>query len=303
MKKEMAVILKYAAVVLAVMLFGATAWAADRPSECTTTDGVYTVTPYDGAHFPRTATNSDPVGCAGGWVWDYLITAENPKDMSAITKVQVYIPSLPPNTIEVLSPVGTQRGTGPQAGNKIYGNGIYNGVVGTVTSLSGVSDGTLFSICTDVNSTGTISMAIETAKTLTGCEAAESDDQGPIGGIIGPGFDPSGYVALETDRKLELAGGDGTICIKKNRANGCILYFYVCDTGEKIQPSNSPEWLADGETIMDMGNFDNPICREAIIGSTGSPLTYYGYANGSYYCLGIYDAEHNPVWNSPCSTY
>ena len=304
MKKKVSTILMSTAVLIMIAMMGATGvMASGPPLECT--DGTYSVTPY-GEPFPRQYDALiDPIECENGWVWEYEITAENPKAMSAITKTHVYIPSLPPNVIDLLFPSDVARGDGAQSTGKMYGNGIYNGVVATTTPLSGVSSGKLISFCTDVNTYGTVSIGFETARTLTGCAAAESDTQGPLGGIIGPGFGPSQYAALETDKRIQL-GSDpvATVCAKKHPTTGCIKYFYKCeDTNQN--PTELPwqtnhPFIADGE-IVDMGNLEDPLCREAIFARKGSPIQYWGYANGKYYCIGIYDPAV-PSWTpAPCN--
>ena len=303
MKKTMSAILISTVLIVIAAMVGVTGvMASSPPLECT--DGTYSVTPY-GEPFPRQyIVGIDRIECEDGWVWEYEITAENPKAMSAITKTHVYMPSLPPNVIDLLFPSDVARGDGAQSTNKMYGNSIYNGVVATTTPLSGVSSGKLFSFCTDVNTYGTVSIGFETAKTLTGCAAAESDTQGPLGGIIGPGFGPSQYAALETDKRIELGASGGTVCAKKHPTTGCIKYFYTCsDTNQNPEPLpsqvDSPAFI-DGQ-IVDMGNLEDPLCREAIFARKGSPIQYWGYANGKYYCIGIYDPAV-PSWTpAPCN--
>lgn len=298
MKSKVFAVLMTMAVVTMVGILGATNVSAEgRPAVCDV--DTFTITPAPGP-FPRQSVGDECGIGVTGWVWEYVITNPDPKAMSSITKMHVYIPSLPPYTVDVLDHPAILRGMGPEAGNKIFGNGIYNGVVATVTALSGVSDGTHFQFCTDLNSTGTVSMALETSRSINGCMAAESDAQGPIGGIVGPGYDPSGYVAVETDRTLNL-GDFGAICVKKNPVSGCIKNFYDCDSGAPLTAQGMPNWMT-GE-VLDMGNLENPLCREAVIARKGSPLAYWGYANGMYYCLGVYDTELDPVWYSPCSDH
>ena len=303
MKKKMSAILISTVLVIMAAMVGVTGvMASGPPLECT--DDTYSVTPY-GEPFPRQYDEDfDPDECENGWVWEYEITAENPKAMSAITKTHVYIPSLPPNVIDLLFPADVARGDGNTKSGKMYGNGIYNGVVATTTPLSGVSPSKVISICTDVNTYGTVSIGFETARTLTGCAAAESDTQGPLGGIIGPGFGPSQYAALETDKRIQLGASGGTVCAKKHPMTGCIKYFYSCeDTSQN--PVSLPgqveaPFFISGQ-IVDMGNLEDPLCREAIFARKGSPIQYWGYANGKYYCIGIYDPAV-PSWTpAPCN--
>jgi len=311
MKKKMSSVLTSTVFVIIAAMVGATgAMASGTPVQCT--DGIFSITPYtpDGGPFPR---QYDPAidypaleDCSGGWIWEYEITADNPKDMSAITKTHVYIPTLPPNVIELLYPSGIERGDGATSTGKMYGNGIYNGVVASITPLSGVSEGKVLSFCTDVNTYGTISIGIETSRTLTGCEALERDSQGPLGGIIGPGYLPSQYAALETDKRIQLGSDpDATVCAKKHPVTGCVKYFYECtDTSQNPEPLpsqyNPPSFFGSGTNIVDMGNLEDPLCREAVFAKKNSPVQYWGYANGKYYCIGVYDTAGNPVWKSPC---
>jgi hypothetical protein len=225
--------------------------------------------------------------------------------LSDLTKVHVYIPSLPPNTIKVYP--SSERGGGAGSTNKDFGNNIYNGVVTTMTPVSGNQPQSLISIYTDVNTTGVVSIALETAKDMLGCESFETDSQGPLGGIIGPGNNPSAFVPIETDTRVELGGGTGgTICAKKHPMTGCIKYFYSCsDTSQNPVPlpsQNTPPVWFDGE-LVDMGDLKSPLCREAIITRKGSPIQYWGVTNGTFYCLGVYDTGTSPYWFDPCDSH
>lgn len=307
MRSKMTIIHMFAAVIIIVGVYGVTGVMASGPP-LTCNDGTYYANPYipeDGAPFPRPYDNAiDPSQCAGGYVWEYIITSPDPKAMSAITKIHVYIPSTPPNTIELLDPIGVERGDGAQSTGKMYGNGIYNGVVASVTPLSGVSVGKLISFCTDVNSYGTVSIGFETSRTLTGCEAAETDSQGPIGGIIGPGFLPSPQAVWETTKILQM-GSDptATVCAKKHPQTGCVKYYFKCDAPNQAPLPTMSGPPAGFGNIIDMGDLEDPLCREAVFGTQNSPKTYYGKAGADYYCLGIYDAALSPTWYQPCDTY
>ncbi|MFC1826761.1 hypothetical protein ACFLZQ_02380 [Thermodesulfobacteriota bacterium] len=307
MKKKMSAILISTVLVIMAAMVGVTeVMASGPPLECT--DGIYSVIPY-GEPFPRQYDALiDSIECENGWVWEYEISAENSKAMSAITKTHVYIPSTPPNVItvppnpDIDNPL-IQRGDGAQSTGKMYGNGIFNGVTITTTPLSGVSSGKLISFCTDVNTFGTISIGFETSRTLTGCEATETDDQGPLGGIIGPGFGQSQYAVFETDKRIQLGSDpDATVCAKKHPMTGCIKYFYECSDTDQVDPkelrSQTDHPFLDGGEIVDMGNLEDPICREAIFARKGSPIQYWGYANGKYFCIGVYGGD--PIWQSPC---
>jgi hypothetical protein len=149
-------------------------------------------------------------------------------------------------------------------------------------------------------------MGFETSKNLTSCSALISDAQGPLGGIIGPGFEPSGFVPIETDTRVNLGTTGGTICAKKHPTTGCIKYFYSCtDTSQNPEPlpsQNTPPVWFEGE-LVDMGDLENPLCREGLITRKGSPIQYWGVAGGDVYCLGIYDVNNTPYWFTPCDSH
>ena len=304
MKKKVSTILMSTAVLIMIAMMGATGvLAADQPPlECT--DGKFTILPIatSAGEFPRPAGESE-CGGSGGWVWDYIVTAGE-KELNALTKMHIYIPSLPPQTIEVLGAEHVSlRGEGGVS--TPFGKGNYNGIVVSLTPVAGASATTLeFNFCTDVNTTGTVSIIFDTARSETGCAALEIDDQGRLGGIIGPGFGPSQYAVLETDKRMEIGASGGTVCAKKHPMTGCIKYFYSCeDTNQNPEPLpsqvDSPVFI-DGQ-IVDMGNLEDPLCREAIFARKGSPIQYWGYANGKYYCIGIYDPAV-PSWTpAPCN--
>jgi len=303
MKIKVSTILMIMTMSVMVATLGVTrASAADGPPlECT--DGKFTVMPIASAvgEFPRAAEEGECNGL-GGWVWEYIVTAGD-KELQALTKLHVYIPSLPPNIIEVFDAEHiADRGEGGVS--TPFGKGNYNGIVLSLTPVAGASSNYVeFSFCTDVNTTGTVSVLFDTAKFETGCATGEVDSQGPIGGIIGPGFGPSQFAALETDKRIQLGDSGGVVCAKKHPRTGCIKYFYNCsDTNQNPEPlpsqTDSPIFI-DGQ-IVDMGDLEDPLCREAIFARKGSPVVYWGYANGKYYCIGVYDPAI-PSWTpAPC---
>jgi hypothetical protein len=302
MKKNVLTILMSTAVLIMVMMLGASGVAAadGPPLECT--DGTFTVLPIAsaGGEFPRPAEEGE-CNSSTNWVWEYIVMAGD-KELQALTKLHVYIPSLPPETIEVSAQHVAARGEGGVS--TPFGKGNYNGIVLSLTPVAGASSNYLyFSFCTDVNTTGTVSVLFDTARSETGCATGESDFQGPIGGIIGPGFGPSQFAVLETDKRIQLGDSGGTVCAKKHPMTGCIKYFYSCsDTNQNPEPlpsqTDSPVFI-DGQ-IVDMGDLEDPLCREAIFARKGSPIVYWGYANGKYYCIGVYDPAV-PSWTpAPC---
>ena len=91
--------------------------------------------------------------------------------------------------------------------------------------------------------------------------------------------------------------GDGKVSYEVDPANGCIQNFYYAN-GKPIMPKQ-PGWLREGKQTADFGSFTDSQCRQGVIGIGGSPIEYWGYANGSYYCIGAYD-QACPAWYQPC---
>ena len=302
MKIKVSTVLMIMAMSVMVAMLGVTVSSAGDGPPLEWTDGTFTVMPIasPGGEFPRPAEEGE-CNSSTDWVWEYVVMAGE-KQLQALTKIHVYIPSLPPETIEVSAQHVSQRG---QAGvSTPFGNGNYNGIVLSMTPVAGASSNYVeFSFCTDVNTTGTVSVLFDTSKSETGCAAFETDFQGPVGGIIGPGFGPSQFAALETDKRIQLGDSGGVVCAKKHPRTGCIKYFYNCsDTNQNPEPlpsqTDSPIFI-DGQ-IVDMGDLEDPLCREAIFARKGSPIVYWGYANGKYYCIGVYDPAI-PSWTpAPC---
>lgn len=306
MKKKISIILISTFVLIISAMMGSNGvLAVDQlPLECTGDN--FTAFPISSipGEFPRQAEAGE-CGVSNGWIWEYIVTAGE-KELNALTKIHVYVPSLPLQTIKVFGAEHIfARGEGGVS--TPFGEGIYNGIVISVTPVAGANDTSLeFSFCTDINTTGTISVLFDTGRNEIGCAASayDPDDQGLVGGIIGPGFGPSQFAVLETDKRIQL-GSDpvATVCAKKHPTTGCIKYFYSCDDTNQspVELASQPNhpFITDGE-IVDMGNLEDPLCREAIFARKGSPVQYWGFANGKYYCIGIYDPSI-PKWTpAPC---
>lgn len=300
-RKVLTIIMAMAVLIIAAMLGTPIVSAADGPPTMCT-DGMFTVTPAPG-QFPRAAEGSECNGL-NAWVWEYIVAAGE-KELQNFTKIHAYIPSLPPFSVEVIDTPSVHvydRGEGAQA-TSTFGNDIYNGNVITITPVAGASSNTLkFSFCTDISTVGTISISFD-LKNDTPCVAGEYDDNGPLGGIVGPGFGPSSIVGIEVDKKLGFPAG-GVVCAKKHPVTGCIKYFYACDDTSKdpipLDWDDPPEWFGgfDG-VVVDAGNLENPICRETIVARKGSPIQYGYYSNGKFKCLGIYDPDIPSYTPSP----
>lgn len=94
--------------------------------------------------------------------------------------------------------------------------------------------------------------------------------------------------------------GDGMASYAVDPGNGCIQKFFY-KNGEQIKPK-WPSWLVEGKKTVDFGSFTDSKCRQGVIGIGGSPTEYWGYAYGSYYCIGAWDPECPPYgrWYQPC---
>ena len=91
---------------------------------------------------------------------------------------------------------------------------------------------------------------------------------------------------------------DGKASYVVDPANGCIEKFYY-KNGEPIKPKQ-PGWLREGKKTVDFGSFTDSKCRQGVIAKGSSPIEYWGYANGQYYCIGVYDPDVPPFWIQPC---
>lgn len=168
-----------------VALFAATQVVAQQlPLTCS--DGTFTMTPAPG-DFPR----FDAAECGGThpWVWEYTISTEIAKTMSSLTKVHFAARSYPPQILSVSAEHVSARGGGGVS--TTHGDFVYDVITISVTPpAGGNTNQKSVSFCTDSQQTGMVSPSFDGAKFLRGCESVESDGQGPLGGIIGPGFAP-----------------------------------------------------------------------------------------------------------------
>ena len=195
-----------------VAIFAATeVMAQDLPLSCK--GGNFDMTPAPG-DFPRLAVGNE-CGGEAGWVWEYTVSAEDLKYLSAITKIFFYAPSYPPNNIRVIPNIDStdvyERGQG--AHSTTFGEGIYNGITWSIPNNSGANAPFNISFCTPSNTKGLISPAFATAKAIIGCEAAVTDDQGPLGGIMGPGPTPVLPNRDASSQTFTVSEGDQTCTI------------------------------------------------------------------------------------------
>jgi hypothetical protein len=91
--------------------------------------------------------------------------------------------------------------------------------------------------------------------------------------------------------------GDGKVSYEVDPKNGCIQKFFY-ENGKQIPPER-PGWLREGKKTVDFGSFTDSQCRQGVIAIGSSPIEYWGYANGYYYCIGAYDPAC-PAWYQPC---
>lgn len=287
MTKKIPIIFLFTAVIAVFALFVTTeVMAEERPVECKAgAGGKYTLTPAPNVDFPyyQTGLGEGQQDCKGeaGWAWRYRLTPKSPKFLPKVNKAYFYIPSSPPNIIEVWD--APYRGEGGTSG---WGALNYNGVVVTTENIAGGGDYVEYVFCTkDVSTYGVVTAVIDTGEGELACVATETDVQGPVGGIVGPGSDVAGFIPAQLDQKIQL-GTMGEVCAKRHPATGCIMWFYNCDTGIKIDPEpNPPEWIQG--VLEDCGDLSgmNRHCRECIFLHHGSPGCYWAYANGTYTCL------------------
>jgi hypothetical protein len=93
--------------------------------------------------------------------------------------------------------------------------------------------------------------------------------------------------------------GGGMAKYAVNPKNGCIEDFY--DKDGKILPlKTTPGWLDKGKETVDFGSFTDSQCRQGVIGIGGSPIEYWGYANGHWFCIGAWDPDC-PKWTPRCN--
>jgi hypothetical protein len=183
----------------------------------TCSDGTFTMTtdPGDFPSFePGSPTSPGLCGEVDGYRWNYTVSVDNPKDMNALTKMHFYAPSYPPNKVKVIQTSAVHielRGEG--ALNSTFGEGIYNGISWSTTPYSGTATETQVSFCTETGTVGLISPAFVGSRFIRGCESEESDDQGPLGGIAGPGFAPVLPTTTSATTTWTVSEGDQTCTI------------------------------------------------------------------------------------------
>jgi hypothetical protein len=306
MTKKIPIILLFTVVIAIVALFAATeVRAEERPLQCLADP--YTITPATDVDFPYFSPGPGECGTQDCYVWTYIITGG---DLAKINKVHFFIPSFPPNVIEGEYLEGSAnhiplRGVGGLSTD--FGELNYAGIVISVTPVSGAG-GTRIMIATkSVSTYGMIVPVVSTGKKQLGCVALDAngdlwtDVQGPVGGIVGPGFDISGFVAVADFQDINLPEG-GCVRVKRHPVTGCIQNFKRCDSaGTNIQPTTTrPDWLT--EDIADFGDPTNLRCRGGMITTSGSPYVYWGWTPpNNYYCIGVYDPNVAPYWwTSPC---
>jgi len=84
--------------------------------------------------------------------------------------------------------------------------------------------------------------------------------------------------------------GDGNVSYEVDPENGCIQKFFYED-GSQIKPTKRPSWLREKKETVDFGSFTDSQCRQGVIAIEGTPIEYWGYANGWWYCIGAWDSE------------
>ena len=190
--------------VVIFLLFTVTAsMAVERPQKCVA--GPYTVIPNPGiAAFPLFQDGtSGNVRCGEGtpgYLWSYRLDCATDRDCSKITEGVFWLPSIPGFIINVVGGPESDlkwffRGKGDPS--TTIGDGVTNGITITTSSTAGNNDPfEIFEFCTDVSTTSVVSFGVNTGKGFESCLAVDDlgqiwgDDQGPVGGIIGPGLDP-----------------------------------------------------------------------------------------------------------------
>jgi len=317
MSKKIPITLFLTVVIAIVALFAATAvMAQERPVICQDLQAKYTITPHPDYEFPyQVSADEDECGGKAGWVWRYRVEVDNPRHLAKVNKGYFYIPSSPPNIIEVWD--AGYRGEPGTSG--VLGLN-YNGIVVTTENISGSSTTLDWVFCAkEKTKYGVITLVLDTGSGELPCLAKKwdaetetlldwKDGQGFVGGIVGPGFDISELVLAETTRDVDFPAG-GCVRIKKHPVTGCIKEFRRCNNGDNGQGNlipgsqTRPNWITT--TVEDLGNFEARLCRDGIIAGKRpvpgehSDIEYWGYANGWWYCIGTYSTEE-PWWCNDC---
>ena len=274
-----------------------TATAQNQPWACYAGDD-YEIIPSPDYDFPYFSQDACSTG-KPGYVWRYRVNELDPGKLEKITKWMFFIHSTPGALIEMYGSL--PRGSSQSSVD--WADGLYTGVVVPVLNVSGGGDYREAVICSKtVNSYGVVDTAIITAKADLPCVAPVPDTQGAPGGIIGVGLESLSAEIPVQQYSEHSFPGDGKVFVQYHPNKGCIQKFYYADedgnpAGEI--PPGTPGWLKADRTTVDFGNLNTPLCREGVIAVKGSPTEYWGYANGSYYCIGAYDPVF-PAWYQPC---
>jgi hypothetical protein len=298
MSQKLPLTLWFTLVIAIVALFLATqVMAQTRPLECTSTDGKLKLSPSPAASaFPQ--PDDGTICGAPGNFWLFRATANNPKFLAKINKIYFYIPSSPPNIIEVY--YASEPGGGGISG---WGSGVYNGVVVTAQQYSGANDPYKeVGFCTspDIASYGLISAVFDTGTGgELGCEAIDAAGT-IIGGIIGPGFDV-GEVVLGPDAEDVSLPLGNCVRVKRHPWTGRIQNFTRCD-GPSTPIPRRDSWGTEDIDIVDFGDPANRGVRGGIIATSGGSTVYWGWTPpNNYYCLGVYDEGPPATWRTtPC---
>lgn len=304
MTKKIPIILLFTLVIAVFALFAATeVRAEERPLQCLADP--YTITPATDVDFPYFSPGPGKCGTQDCYVWTYIITGG---DLAKINKVHFFIPSFPPNVIEgenleEWADHIALRGVGGVSTD--FGELNYAGIVVSVTPVSGASDTRVKIATKSVSTYGMIVPVVSTGKKQLGCVALHADGspwndvQGPVGGIVGPGFDISEIIFAAKSEDINLPAG-GCVRVKRHPITGCIQNFKRCNDDDISLFPGRPDWL--DEDIADFGDPANRRCRGGMITTSGSPYVYWGWTPpNNYYCIGVYDPATPPYWwTSPC---
>jgi hypothetical protein len=244
MRDKISITLLFIVVVAVVMLFGATqVMAQERPQECNA--GAYTLRVATDVPFPNLVN--------GSYEWNYDIICQNERECSKINKLVGWLPSSPPFIINVSGVSSVHvRGSGDPSTN--VGEVITNGFAFTIADLSGQFDTRRMTFVTDVGSTGLLSIGFNTGSNkLTSCLSAESDGQGPLGGIIGPGFDailPERSTSVQT---FTITEGDVTCIVEIDEGPPLIITLVDDDGGACTADTELLEEMTlNGEDILSL---------------------------------------------------
>jgi hypothetical protein len=94
--------------------------------------------------------------------------------------------------------------------------------------------------------------------------------------------------------------GDGKAFYEVNSRDGCIEKFFY-KNGDQISSVEKPHWFMTEKKAVDFGSFTDTECRQGVIAIGNTPIEYWGYANGWWYCIGAYDGACSPpAWYQPC---